>query len=68
MKPQAVSNQLQRLSDLGIVTARREGNSIFYRVVDRCVSGLLDQGWCLLEETSSSLSDFSSCCPESSCS
>lgn len=68
MKPQAVSNQLQRLSDLGIVTARREGNSIFYRVVDRCVSGLLDQGWCLLEETSSASSDSSSCCPESSCS
>lgn len=51
MKPQAVSNQLQRLSDLGIVAHRRDGNSIFYRVVDRCVSGLLDQGWCLMDET-----------------
>jgi len=51
MKPQAVSNQLQRLSDLGIVAYRRDGNSIFYRVVDRCVSGLLDQGWCLMDET-----------------
>jgi DNA-binding transcriptional ArsR family regulator len=51
MKPQAVSNQLQRLSDLGIVACRRDGNSIFYRVVDRCVSGLLDQGWCLMDET-----------------
>ena len=27
MKPQAVSNQLQRLSDLGIVASRREGTS-----------------------------------------
>jgi DNA-binding transcriptional ArsR family regulator len=51
MKPQAVSNQLQRLSDLGIVAFRRDGNTIIYRVVDRCVSGLLDQGWCLMDET-----------------
>ena len=50
MKPQAVSNQLQRLSDLGILSSRRNGTSIYYRVVDRCVSGLLDQGWCLTEE------------------
>ena len=50
MKPQAVSNQLQRLSDLGILASRREGNSIFYRVVDICVKGLLEQGWCLMEE------------------
>ena len=50
MKPQAVSNQLQRLSDLGILASRRDGNSIFYRVVDLCVKGLLEQGWCLMEE------------------
>jgi DNA-binding transcriptional ArsR family regulator len=50
MKPQAVSNQIQRLSDLGIVAARRDGTSVYYRLVDRCVSGLLDQGWCLTEE------------------
>lgn len=50
MKPQAVSNQLQRLSDLGILASRRDGTSIHYRLVDRCVSGLLDQGWCLMEE------------------
>jgi hypothetical protein len=30
-KPQAVSNQLQRLSDLGILAHRRDGKSIFYR-------------------------------------
>jgi DNA-binding transcriptional ArsR family regulator len=50
MKPQAVSNQLQRLSDLGILAARRDGNSIIYRVVDLCVAGLLEQGWCLMGE------------------
>jgi DNA-binding transcriptional ArsR family regulator len=52
MKPQAVSNQLQRLSDLGILAARRDGNNIFYRLVDLCVSGLLEQGWCLMDEAS----------------
>jgi DNA-binding transcriptional ArsR family regulator len=50
MKPQAVSNQLQRLSDLGILSHRRDGTSVFYTVVDRCVSGLLEQAWCLMEE------------------
>ena len=33
MKPQAVSNQLQRLSDLGILASRRDGNNIHYRLV-----------------------------------
>jgi ArsR family transcriptional regulator, lead/cadmium/zinc/bismuth-responsive transcriptional repressor len=50
MKPQAVSNQLQRLSDLGIIASRRNGNSIYYRVVDLCVRSLMDQGVCLMEE------------------
>ena len=50
MKPQAVSNQLQRLSDLGILASRRDGKSIVYRVVDPCVMALLDQGLCLLED------------------
>jgi DNA-binding transcriptional ArsR family regulator len=50
MKPQAVSNQLQRLSDLGILASRRDGNSIHYRVTDLCVSGLLDQALCLTAE------------------
>lgn len=50
MKPQAVSNQLQRLSDLGILVSRREGTSIYYRLVDLCVRSLLDQGLCLMEE------------------
>ena len=51
MKPQAVSNQLQRLSDKGIVGFRREGNNVFYRVVDHCVTILLERGLCLIEET-----------------
>ena len=50
MRPQAVSNQLQRLSDLGILSSRRDGNSIYYRLVDLCVRSLLDQGLCLMEE------------------
>jgi ArsR family transcriptional regulator, lead/cadmium/zinc/bismuth-responsive transcriptional repressor len=51
MKPQAVSNQLQRLADLRIVASRREGSRLFYRNSDPCVTGLLDLGICLLEET-----------------
>ena len=50
MKPQAVSNQLQRLADRGIVEARRDGVQIRYSIVDRCVPALLDQGWCLAED------------------
>jgi ArsR family transcriptional regulator, lead/cadmium/zinc/bismuth-responsive transcriptional repressor len=50
MKPQAVSNQLQRLADLGILASRREGNNIRYCLVDLCVRSLLDQGLCLMEE------------------
>ena len=50
MKPQAVSNQLQRLSDTGMLTSRREGNNIYYRVVNGCVAPLLDQALCLMED------------------
>jgi DNA-binding transcriptional ArsR family regulator len=50
MKPQAVSNQLQRLADTNIVAARREGNNIYYCVVDRCVPPLLDQALCIMED------------------
>ena len=49
MKPQAISNQLQRLVDKGIVASRRNGNQIHYRIVDPCAVSLLDQGICLLE-------------------
>lgn len=51
MKPQAVSNQLQRLVDRRIVASRREGSRLFYRIADPCVTGLIDLGMCLLEET-----------------
>lgn len=53
MKPQAVSNQLQRLVDRGILGFRREGNHILYRIVDPCVPVMLERGLCLIE-----------CCPE----
>ena len=49
MKPQAVSNQLQRLVDRGILGSRRDGNNIYYRIVDPCVPVLLDRGLCLAE-------------------
>ena len=51
MRPQAVSNQLQRLRDRRIVASRRDGNRIFYRFADPCVPSLLDLGLCLSEET-----------------
>lgn len=51
MRPQAVSNQLQRLADRGIVTARRDGNRIFYSIADACVPAVLDLALCLAEET-----------------
>lgn len=49
MTPQAISNQLQRLADRGIVATRRSGNMIYYRVVDHCVVGLLQKALCLLD-------------------
>ena len=50
MKPQAVSNQLQRLVDRGIVSFKRNGNQMYYRIVDPCVISLLDRGLCLTED------------------
>ena len=50
MRPQAISNQLQRLSDRGVVEARREGVQMHYRIVDPCVATILSQGWCLCED------------------
>ncbi|MBI1753759.1 MAG: helix-turn-helix transcriptional regulator [Acidobacteria bacterium] len=51
MKPQAVSNQLRRLVDLGILTTRRHGTHIHYRIVDPCLIRLLHHALCLHEET-----------------
>jgi DNA-binding transcriptional ArsR family regulator len=53
MKPQALSNQLIRLADRGIVGSRRNGNNIYYRIVDPCVIEILDHGLCLSEEAKS---------------
>lgn len=51
MRPQAVSNQLQRLADRGMVEARRDGNRIFYSIADPCIPAVLDLALCLTEET-----------------
>src|SRR5262249_25049880 len=51
LRPQSVSNQLQRLSDRRIVAARRAGTRLYARIADPCVPGLLDLGLCLLEES-----------------
>jgi DNA-binding transcriptional ArsR family regulator len=50
MKPQAVSNQLQRLSGVGMIAPCRRGNSIFYRVVNPCVEPMLDLALCLTHD------------------
>jgi len=57
MKPQAVSNQLQRLTDRGILGYRRNGNQIYYRIVDPCVVSLLDRGLCLGEDSAARMKD-----------
>jgi DNA-binding transcriptional ArsR family regulator len=51
MKVQAVSNQLQLLAARGIVSSRREGSSVLYRLDDPCITTLLDRGWCLAEDS-----------------
>ena len=50
MKPQAVSNQLTRLSDTGMLRSRRDGNNMYYRGVNGCVAPLLDLALCLMED------------------
>ncbi len=49
MKPQAISNQLIRLSDTRMLASRRDGNNVFYRVENCCVAPLLDLALCLME-------------------
>ena len=53
MKPQAVSNQLQRLADTRMVASRRDGTHIFYRIANPCVPPLLDLALCLMEDEKS---------------
>lgn len=50
MAPQAVSNQLQRMADRGIVAGRRNGSSVRYRIADPCVTALLELGLCQAED------------------
>jgi ArsR family transcriptional regulator, lead/cadmium/zinc/bismuth-responsive transcriptional repressor len=50
MKPQAISNQLKRLSDRRIVERRREGNQVHYSIVDPWVIDLLERGLWLLQD------------------
>lgn len=50
MTAQAVSNQLQRLAEIGVVSSRRDGLQIIYRVIDPCVPVLLERGWCHIDE------------------
>ena len=38
-----------RLSDTGMLCSRREGNNVYYRVVNGCVAPLLDLALCLME-------------------
>lgn len=51
MTPQAISNQLQKLYSQGIVATRRDGNMIYYRVIDECIVGLLEKALCLLADS-----------------
>jgi ArsR family transcriptional regulator, lead/cadmium/zinc/bismuth-responsive transcriptional repressor len=51
LRMQAVSNQLQRLSDRRIVTSRRDGSRMLYSIADPCIPALLDLALCLIEET-----------------
>lgn len=45
---QGVSNHLQRLADQQIVATRRDGNRVYYRLVDPCVGGVMELGLCML--------------------
>jgi len=45
----AVSNQLQRLADRGIVTSRKDGLKIIYRILDPCAVSVMNYAWCLTQ-------------------
>ncbi|MCI0612109.1 metalloregulator ArsR/SmtB family transcription factor, partial [bacterium] len=51
MKPQAISNQLQKMVDCGIVQSRRNGNNIYYTIIDPCVPEILDRALCLMKSS-----------------
>jgi DNA-binding transcriptional ArsR family regulator len=48
MQTQAVSNQLKHLAMLDVVVARRNGNNVYYSVIDNCVITMMERGLCLL--------------------
>ena len=48
MQTQAVSNQLKHLAMLDVVVARRDGNNVYYSVIDNCVITMIERGLCLL--------------------
>ncbi|MEO1060092.1 MAG: metalloregulator ArsR/SmtB family transcription factor [Actinomycetota bacterium] len=45
---QTVSNHLQRMADQRFVATRRDGNRVYYRLIDPCVGGVMELGLCLL--------------------
>lgn len=63
MSSQAVSNQLQRLTDWRILTSRREGNNIYYRIINPCVQDLLDRALCFVEQPPSPEIEGETPCP-----
>ena len=50
MTVQAVSNQLQKMAEVSVVSSRRDGIQNIYRVIDPCVPLLLERGWCHIDE------------------
>jgi DNA-binding transcriptional ArsR family regulator len=51
MKPQAVSNQLQKLVSRRVLGSEKRATQVFYSVIDPCVTELLDRGHCLSEDS-----------------
>ena len=51
MTQQAISNQLRRLADTGILSNRREGLKIYYAIADPCIVQLVELGLCLMEDS-----------------
>jgi ArsR family transcriptional regulator, lead/cadmium/zinc/bismuth-responsive transcriptional repressor len=49
MKMPTVSNQLLRLSDTGLLSSRRDGSNVYYRVANERVAPLLDLALCFLK-------------------
>lgn len=57
LKPQAISNQLRRMADRGILSSRKEGSQVFYTITDPCIVTLLDRGICLTEDSKERIRD-----------